>query len=417
MSRQIPSAVGRQPRISSVDRLGLPNDRVLRAETETHETIGPLDPKATTYVRRELKTYAQIMTGPLGVAHLDPSSVTTAGIAAHWARCPPRLMQATASLDMVLRCADAGLSALDPPRPPCADRTVAGAADALQALVGTCIPLFGRVNKRVDRGGGTRFGNYNPGANEHFREPSDDAAHGTCFQPTVLSLYSDAARDQGRVLALVVPVTRQAFNYPHDDARRLRGPAHAAFMDAVTLALVVHVYDASYDWNAWAPGASTNDPFGWTLFKTHNPGVPIRGFGLHKQIQGVSRALLGPEKCGMTIADARAVLDRYTETSTLAAALCVTPLNLTRAVCTDLEPGRGGRRRRGDTRPTVGEVRRDARKANPSGLDIRTCMLVERLLSPTPLRGLWTGDAACVPPPARVFSRASLSFFSGEPSP
>ena len=100
----------------------------------------------------------------------------------------------------------------------------------------------------------------------------------------------------------------------------------------------------------------------------------------------------------------------------LAASLACTPLNLTRAVCTEREPGRGGRRRRGDTRPTAGEVRRDARKANPSGLDIRTCMLVERLLAPTPLRGLWTGDGACVPP-ARVFSRASLSFFSREPSP
>ena len=415
MSRQVPSAVDRQPRTSpSADRLGLPNDRVLRAETETEATIGPLDPKATTYVRRELKTYAEIMTGPLGVAHLDPASVTAADIAAHWARCPPRLMQATASLDMVLRCADAGLSALDPPRPATGVRDVAGAVDALRALVGTCVPLFGRVNKRVDRGGGTRFGNYNPGANEHFREPSADTAHGTCFQPTVLSLYSDAARDQGRVLALVVPVTRQAFNYPHDDARRLRGPAHAAFMDAVTLALVVHVYDDAFDWNAWAPGASTADPFGWTLFKTHNPGVPIRGFGLHKQIQGVSRALLGPEKCGMTIADARSVMDA--RAPTLAASLACTPLNLTRAVCTEREPGRGGRRRRGDTRPTAGEVRRDARKANPSGLDIRTCMLVERLLAPTPLRALWTGDGACVPP-ARVFSRASLSFFSREPSP
>ena len=392
----------------------MPNDRVLRAETETHETIGPLDPKATTYVRRELKTYAEIMTGPLGVAHLDPSACAS-DIAAHWKRCPPRLMQATATLDMVLWCADAGLSALMPPRPPCADRTVAGATDALRDLVGTCIPLFGRVNKRVDRAGGTRYSNYNPGGNENFREPSPDAAHGTCFQPTVLSLYSDATRDQGRVLALVVPVTRQAFNYPHDDARRLRGPAHAAFMDAVTLALVVHVYDdASYDWNKWAPGGSTDDLFGWTLFRTHNPGVPIRGFGLHKQIQGISRALLGPEKCGMTIADARAVLDRYTETSTLTAALCVTPLNLTRAVCTEREPGRGGRRRRGDTRPTVWEVRREERKANPSGLDIRTCMLVELLLSPTPLRALWTGEGDA-DFPARM-SRDSLAFFSREPS-
>ena len=136
MSRQVPSAVDRQPRTSpSADRLGLPNDRVLRAETETEATIGPLDPKATTYVRRELKTYAEIMTGPLGVAHLDPASVTAADIAAHWARCPPRLMQATASLDMVLRCADAGLSALDPPRPATGVRDVAGAVDALRALV------------------------------------------------------------------------------------------------------------------------------------------------------------------------------------------------------------------------------------------------------------------------------------------
>lgn len=411
MSRLVPSAAGRLPRgCPSTDRLGLPNDRMLRSETETEATIGPLDPRSTTYVRRELKTYGEIMTGPLNVAHLDPSGVTAADIAAHWTRCPPRLMQATATLDMVLRSADAGLSALVPPRPPCAARSVEAAADALRALVGRCIPLFGRVNKRVDRGESTRYGNYNPGANEHFREPSADAAHGTCFQPTVLSLYSDAARDQGRVLALVVPVTRQAFNYPHDDARRLCGPAHPAFMDAVTLALVLHVYDATYDWNAWAPGGSSDDPFAWGAFRTHNPGVPIRGFGLHKQIQGVSRALLGPEKCGMTISDARAVLRTSGD---LTAALCTTPLNLTRAVCTERELGRGGRRRRGDTRPTAGELRREARKANPSGLDLRTCMLIERLLAPTPLRALWSGEAPVFPP--CVFSRACLAFFSRDP--
>jgi hypothetical protein len=335
------------------------------------------------------------MTGDLNVLALSPVARSWADLDLHWAAAPPRLFQATASAQTCAEYVRAGLAFAG--LAPAADAGLASSIDGLRRLVGHLVPLFGRMNKRVDREGSTRFANYDPSANDNFREFASGRDHPTCLNPTILSLYSDAARDQGRVLCLVVPLARQAFNFPHDDARRLVvAGTSAAYADCVTLALVVHVYDDAFDWNRWAPPAArraaaaaaddADDVFGWGVYRAANPGGLIRGFGLHRQIQGVSRAMVGPERFGLTIGDARDVLARLRrEPGGLAGALARLPMNGTAVAATEREPGRSGRPRAGAAHVSQGELKRRARKDNPSGLDVRTFMLIEMLLAGTPL--------------------------------
>lgn len=328
----------------------------------------------------------------LHVLRLEPVA-DVAAIAAHWAAAPPRLFQAAAGEGTLAAYVRAGLAAAG--LAPAPDSALESSLDGLRRLVGRCVPLFGRINKRVDRPGSTRFSNYDPSANENFKRFSPGTPHATCLNPTVLSLYSDASRDQGRVLALVLPLARQGFNYPAGDARRLAIPGLApAYVDCATIALVLHVYDESFDWNAWAPTARRgDDPFAWGVYRAANPGAPVAGFGLHRQIQGIARAMVGPERVGLTIADAREVLDRLRAAGGLHAALRDTPMTASGMPAPDREPGKCGRPRVGETRPTQAELRRRERKAAPSGLDVRTFMLIERLLSGTPLEPLLTGGA------------------------
>jgi hypothetical protein len=337
------------------------------------------------------------MTGDLNVLRLSLAAASWDDLRAHWAAAPPRLFQATASAQTCAAYVRAGLAFAG--LAPAADAGLESTIDGLRRLVGHAIPLFGRLNKRVDREGSTRFSNYDPSANDNFRAFASGRDHPTCLNPTILSLYSDAARDQGRVLCLLVPLARQAFNFPHDDDRCLAVPGtSAAYADCVTLALVVHVYDAAFDWNRWAPpaaaaaaddddDAAAADVFGWAAYRAANPGQAIRGFGLHRQIQGVSRAMVGPERFGLTIQDARDVLARLRSVpGGLATALARLPMNSTGVAATEREPGKSGRPRAGAVpQPRAGELKRAARKDNPSGLDVRTFMLIEMLLAGTPL--------------------------------
>lgn len=389
-------------------RAGLPHDRVARAEAETPAVIGPLDPARTTHDGKTERTFGEIMTGDLNCLRLDPIT-QVADIAEHWASAPPRLFQATASAGMIAEYVRAGLAYAG--LAAAMDASVAASVEGLRRLVGHVIPLFGRLNKRVDRDGSTRFENYDPSANDNFRAFVGGRDHPTCLNPTILSLYSDAARDQGRVLCLVVPLARQAFNFPHDDARRLVVPGTgASYLDCVTLAVVVHVYDDAFDWNRWAPpparcrgaAAAAPDDFGWAAYRAANPGVAIRGFGLHRQIQGVSRAMVGPERFGLTVRDAREVLDRVRAApGGLAAALADLPMNGTGVVRLQ-EPGRSGRPRAGAGHVCQGELKRRARKEQPSGLDLRTFMLIEMLLAGTGLAPVLAGGAPAFALPARV---------------
>lgn len=376
-----------------LSRAGLPHQRVARAETETAAVIGPLDPARTTHDGKRQRTYAEIMTGDLNMLRLEPV-VDPAVIAAHWAAAPPRLFQAAAGADTLAAYVRAGLAAAG--LPPAADTALAASLDGLRRLVGRCIPLFGRINKRVDRAGSTRFSNYDPSANENFKRFASGTPHATCLNPTILSLYSDVRRDQGRVLCLVLPLARQGFNFPDGDERRVSIAGLApAFLDCATVALVLHVYDESFDWNAWAPSArGGGDPFAWGAYRDANPGAAVAGFGLHRQIQGFARALVGPDRCGLTIADAREVMDRLRGAGALPRVLRDTPMTVSALPAADREHGKSGRPRAGEAHVTQVELRRRERKAAPSGLDVRTFMLIEKLLTGTPLEPLLSGGRA-----------------------
>lgn len=173
---------------------------------------------------------------------------------------------------------------------------------AFSQLKGCLMPIVGKVNKKRKQ-----TGEYDPSKNPNFADVEIGKPHDTALHPTLLLLRPTESSIPGGCVALLLPVSRQAFNYPiGDDRRAACGTVEPAYWDAMAVTMCVHVYD-DVDWKLWDSFSTTTqangqplaldpgnemdpengtDPFLFKLFRTsQKQGDVAIPYGTSKRLQ------------------------------------------------------------------------------------------------------------------------------------
>ena len=251
-------------------------------------------------------------------------------------------------------------------------------------LVGHVMPIFGQIRKPPSTGLGYKSKIY-----QNHRQITDEY-HSFAFEPVIISTSGDAPGDSGEIIAQGVIVSNKGVNFPVGDARRVSLGRKAEFEESLAWVFITHVYvDANTSYAAIGPPATKkkgdnyemvmtehrnlyDDIFKWSAFmenKTHlrGCGVSLFGFTDTKQTgKDIARRLVP-----WSIAHVTDTLAWFRENDRL-------DTFLVEADMTSVKRASG-------------------REDMPTGMDMRRFLLIEFLLTGTPLESMLRGERVTFP--------------------
>ena len=262
-------------------------------------------------------------------------------------------------------------------------------------LVGHVIPVFGQI-RETEAGGRTR--RKRPTSNQRYMAPIDDGPHPFAFRPVVIATNADPSdtrpeASQGMFAALGVVVSNKMYNYPCGNERRVCTRPNPAFDETVAWVLVTHVYGNGQGifMASVAPPRVVKGPAGLVVLDTEHRNAhestfkwrahiqhhldnvcadksPVSAFGL-SDIKQTVKDMFRNIVASATIIDTHRTLRELRESGELDSALVHVPMKAT------------------------DDNSRQKRPLASQGIDLRRCLLVEMLLTGTPLQPL-LGDGS-----------------------
>lgn len=251
-------------------------------------------------------------------------------------------------------------------------------------LVGHVMPIFGQIRKPPSTGLGDKSKIY-----QNHRQITDEY-HSFAFEPVLISTSGDAPGDSGEIVAQGVIVSNKGMNFPVGDARRVSLGRKAEFEESLCWVLITHVYvDANTSYAAIGPPATKkrgdmyeivkteyrnlyDDVFKWEAFmenKTHlrGCGVSLFGFTDTKQCgRDITRRLVP-----WSVSHVADTLAWFRENDRL-------DTFMVEAEMTSVKRASG-------------------REDMPTGMDMRRFLLLEFLLTGTPLEPMLRGERVVFP--------------------
>ena len=251
-------------------------------------------------------------------------------------------------------------------------------------LVGHVMPVFGQIRRPPSTGLGDKSKIY-----QNHKKITDEY-HSFAFEPVIISTSGDAPGDSGEIVAQGIIVSNKGVNFPVGDARRVSLGRKAEFEESLAWVLVTHVYiDTITSYAAIGPPATKKkgdtyeivptthrnlyeDTFRWEAFmknKTHlrGCGVSLFGFTDTKQTGKDMARRVVP----WSIAHVADTLTWFRENDRL-------ETFLVEAEMTSVKRASG-------------------REDMPTGNDMRRFLLIEFLLTGTPLESMLRGERVTFP--------------------
>ena len=174
------------------------------------------------------------------------------------------------------------------------DLTVFEKVAYIARLVGHVMPVFGQIRKPPTTGLGDKSKIY------QNHRPITDEYHSFAFEPVIISTSGDAPGDSGEIVAQGIIVSNKGMNFPVGDSRRVSLGRKAEFEESLCWVLITHVYmETITSYAAIGPPATKKkgdvyeivptdhrnlyeDIFRWEAFmkdKTHLRGCGVSLFG------------------------------------------------------------------------------------------------------------------------------------------
>jgi hypothetical protein len=246
-------------------------------------------------------------------------------------------------------------------------------------LVGHLLPVFGQMRKPPSTGLGPRSKIY------QNHSPINDEYHSFAFEPVVIATSGEGIGDPGEIVAQGVVVSNKGLNFPAGDARRLTLGRKDEFEESLCWVLITHVYfpyityasigphktrkvtDNVYQLNYSEHNNLYDSVFRWDDYMnshTHLKACGVSSFGFTDTKQtgkDIARRLFP-----WSVEYARDTLEWFRSRGKMEEFLLET----------DMSSGR----------------RAKDREDVPSGMDMRRFLLMELLLTNTPLEKMLTGE-------------------------
>lgn len=303
------------------------------------------------------------------------------------ASLPVRLVRDREFLDLEKICkaldaSSSGLGTIAMTRPALRCMVDAGLREAfgrpehrdITHLVGRIMPVFGQLRATT-----SSRSNDDSALIKNGLPVTDACKHSFAFKPVVISTIGEVPGDQGEIVALGVVVSNKTVNFGVGDDRRVSLGRHPAFEESMCWVLVVHVYaPVPISYASLGPPSTKktcgkyaivhdfrrnayDHVFRWTEFmnsRTEHRGCGVSSFGFTDTKQSGKDVVR--QMTPWSIAHGQRVLDEARANGQLENMLIDAPM-------------------------TIAGKRASMRAECPSGIDVRRFLLIEMLLTGTPL--------------------------------